>query len=178
MNFCTLTQRFGRAARDPTVQGIGLLLVEKACFDADKVDKGQQKRKGNQLKGNTRKRARGDLQQQQEAEIQTQSPEVDDDDSDDGGEEEESQNDEHSSGAIAAENSQPEAINLEDLWVEYVSWARENSQDTPKGKKTSPALEPAMRDLIGTRQPTVHCLRVPSKVYFANSKALGKVPFP
>lgn len=51
VDFCTLTQRFGRAARDISLQGIGLLLYEPS-FDEDINDndgrKGKRKRKTRQ----------------------------------------------------------------------------------------------------------------------------------
>ena len=56
IDFCTLTQRFGRAARDPATHGIGLLLAEPSCFDNDEeiLRKRKRKEKGKQQTGTLR----------------------------------------------------------------------------------------------------------------------------
>ena len=201
IDFCTLTQRFGRAARDPATHGIGLLLAEPSCFDNDEeiLRKRKRKEKGKQRSaGKKRQRANnGHLSTQTETQGASQLDESDIDDGggdddggdDDGGGDEGGSGDTEDGGDGVNEdggdgsngnanipnegegNSRPETVDLQARWAEYVSWTKDNTKEN----KGLSGYSPPLRDLVGAREPRVSCLRLVSKVYFAPSKELGKV---
>ena len=188
IDFCTLTQRFGRAARDPATHGIGLLLAEPACFKADDEEENKLRGKRKQKRKLTqRKRARvdGHVEQtsQQEAQSQNQAGANSDEDEDEDEDEDDDDDDDDDDGGdeimrevdteARAGNSQPEPIDFEALWVEYQSWSNDHPKATSK-KKGFSGYEPALRDLLGVRKPTINCRRTSSRVYYAPSKELGK----
>ena len=190
VDFCTLVQRFGRAARDPGTHGIGLLLAEPACFDDEEEIKRKRKRKekGKQQAARRKRRKVHTLQHSPQAEAETQSqPDAsesdnddnDDDDDDEVGDTEEGEGRNGDRTDNVPEpggdgNSHPEPVDLQARWAEYVSWSREQAKVALDNKGFS-GYSPPLQDLVGVKKPCLNCRRLAQKLYFTPSKTLGKV---
>ena len=89
VDFCTLTQRFGRAARDPTIEGFAVLLVEPACYNDDEeedIDVGTKRKRKNKKLVKKSKRPRNDrtdLAPQSQLPLESQVPRGEDEDEED-----------------------------------------------------------------------------------------------
>lgn len=182
---CTLAQRFGRAARDPHIQGIGLLLVEPSIDDEedDDVARPPRKRRRGRQEGRS-KRARlapsleGSQSQPQvgpgpqETSSQQESSQAESQDgvSQEGNNLEEEEDDIDVSGeATNQETVEDHVPNLHSRWNEYNEWW--NEQRTDRGR------EPALRDLLHGVTPDINCRRVPWKLFFSDGSPteLGKL---
>ena len=202
IDFCTLTQRFGRAARDPSTHGIGLLLAEPACFETEEEKERKRKRKE---KGKQRqKRPRGHAKEHRaETETQIESQldageNDDDDDENDNDDDDDDDDDDGDGDGLAGTigtvnedvggnesghtpireegtgNSHHDPVDLQARWDEYVSWTKNSTRETTENKGFA-GYSPPLLDMIRVRKPSLHCHRLASRIYFAPSKELGKV---
>ena len=191
VDFCTLTQRFGRAARDPTIEGFAVLLVEPACYNDDEeedIDVGTKRKRKNKKLVKKSKRPRNDrtdLAPQSQLPLESQVPRGEDEDEDEDEEEDEEEGEEVNGNAgdgrrdpgqtftppnVSDGNAENVvAPTYEDRWSEYYEW----SEIQKENKKTA-SLHPASRDLIGVREPVDDCRRITQGIFFALSKSLGK----
>lgn len=198
VDFCTLTQRFGRAARDINLQGIGLLLYEPS-FDEDVDDNDGRKRK-------RKRKAR------QQGQGQSKRRKVSPDGADSGPNDTQHTGDdstclEEGSGPqdtssqatlvevpVASESqasaemqkdlsrddmvqgrparAEMDEDDVEETTVDFgVRWEEYFAWAEQQQSSTKSGIEPALRDFIyGVK----NCRRPPGRVYYARSKELGK----
>lgn len=195
VDFCTLSQRFGRAARDPNIEGIGVVLVEPDIFDevVEDIDVRKKKKRRRKQSGRQAKRVRVDQPRSDSASalqsiatgarmsgesqgtplaLQGASP-----DTQMSGESQETQgavehdddeDDDIEAGGNGSVNPTTEPLDFAERWTTYFEWS-----DCPQGltgSKNSPGIDPALRDLVRG----IPCRRIPGKVYYSKNKELGK----
>lgn len=188
---CTLAQRFGRAARDPRIQGIGLLLVEPSVDDEEEDDtarKTKKRRRGKQGGRSKRTRLVSSLEDSMSQEQLSQlGPGAQDtssqQESSQGssltpsqeGASQEVEEDEDEEDIIISEGpGQETASNVPFLcarWRVYFEWWDERAR-----KESLGGIEPTLRDLVHGISPDMPCRRIPWKLFFSSGrpKDLGK----
>lgn len=189
---CTLAQRFGRAARDPRIQGIGLLLVEPSIDDEEDEDIARttrKRRRGRQ--GGRSKRARlapsldGSQSQEllsqvepgpQDTSTQLESSQAESQflsqeaEAQAGRNHEEEEDDIDVNGEVASQGTEDNIPKLHARLNEYNEWWAEK-------RTTEGGREPALRDLLHGVTPDINCRRVPWKLFFSDGSPneLGKL---
>lgn len=180
IDFCTLSQRFGRAARDPKLHAIAVVLVEPTLWPSDSyggVDGRPRKRRRRQQPTRGRpKRARlaqscpdtqGPAMGSEVPPVETLA--IGDDVEEDDEDEEDGEGSNSATVAMSHGLQVDDPASFGEQWTEYYEWSDQPRNSTRT--RNSPGIEPAMRDLIRGGS----CHRIPWKVYYSKSKALGKV---
>lgn len=199
VDFCTLTQRFGRAARDITLQGFGLLLYEPS-YDEDVDDNDGRKRKRKrkprqQGQGQSKRRkvsqdvadsGPNDTQHTGNESLKVSTGQGPQDTSSQatlvevpvGSESRASQETQEglSRDDIAQERPAQAEMDEDDVEEETtvdfgVRWEEYFAWADQQQSSTKSGMEPALRDFIyGVK----NCRRPPGRVFYSSSKELGK----
>lgn len=180
VDYCTLNQRFGRAARDPNRQGIAVLFIEQtlAIEEGEDTNKRTKKRKNHQQAPKRRKRQRISheastsstqetlpvvdheaalqkdpisMELQEEGLSQEQTTQAEMDDDDN---KEETNVSDPVTTREGNGHDVPESVDLESRWEEYFDW---DCQKNFTGANRPLGMEPALRDLVKGVSPTMRC---------------------